>query len=329
MALRGKAQTISESQSGIKQTGAHLAGKRSMTPEFTQVPISDIRPATENARGLKLTLEQLSNPEDINDPAMRDEAEYIVEMSRTMQDHGQLQPGIGYRTNGGAIELIAGERRWWACQLAGFDEMKVMVYPERPDDQAVRQLVENLHRRNLDAAGTLRALLQVLNERESAGSQISSGAELMTAVRMPKTVAYRWWGIINGPREVCDAILAGLITSPDVGKALVDVDEKTRQHMLDTGDFSSLSEKRKAAKAKEQSSHKSDVVPPRRRPGRRAQSFNLGKIKSPRVAEYIIKSVDPHGDYSDVNWNDVNAINALWRSLLTQIESGVKGGQKD
>lgn len=74
----------------------------------------------------------------------------IKELADSIKEQGVLQPLI-VRSKNGSFELIAGERRWRAAQLAGITELPVLV--READDRKVLELalIENLQRENLNA----------------------------------------------------------------------------------------------------------------------------------------------------------------------------------
>jgi ParB family transcriptional regulator, chromosome partitioning protein len=73
----------------------------------------------------------------------------IKELADSIRQQGILQPLI-VRNRAGKYELIAGERRWRAAQLAGLTELPVLV--READDRKVLELalIENLQRENLN-----------------------------------------------------------------------------------------------------------------------------------------------------------------------------------
>ena len=76
-------------------------------------------------------------------------AESLCELADSIREQGIVQPLI-VRAQGSHFELIAGERRWRAAQLAGRTEVPVLV--READDRAVLEmaLIENLQRENLN-----------------------------------------------------------------------------------------------------------------------------------------------------------------------------------
>ena len=75
--------------------------------------------------------------------------EALKELSDSIREQGVIQPLI-VRPRNGQFELIAGERRWRAAQLAGLNEVPVIV--READDRSVLEmaLIENLQRENLN-----------------------------------------------------------------------------------------------------------------------------------------------------------------------------------
>jgi ParB family transcriptional regulator, chromosome partitioning protein len=75
--------------------------------------------------------------------------ESIKELADSIRQQGILQPLI-VRSRDGKYELIAGERRWRAAQIAGLAELPVLV--READDRKVLELalIENLQRENLN-----------------------------------------------------------------------------------------------------------------------------------------------------------------------------------
>jgi ParB family chromosome partitioning protein len=74
----------------------------------------------------------------------------LAELSRSIAEHGVLQPILVRPVPGGAYQIIAGERRWRAAQTAGLSEIPVVIR-EFTDEQAMAAaLIENLQREDLN-----------------------------------------------------------------------------------------------------------------------------------------------------------------------------------
>ena len=74
----------------------------------------------------------------------------LKSLADSIRASGILQP-ILVRRVGDRLEIIAGERRWRAAQLAGLSHVPVLVRQITDQDSAVFSIVENLQREDLNA----------------------------------------------------------------------------------------------------------------------------------------------------------------------------------
>lgn len=114
----------------------------------------------------------------------------LQELADSIREQGIVQPLI-VRDIGSHLELIAGERRWRAAQLAGLTEIPVIV--READDRAVLELalIENLQRENLnpieEALGYSQLVSQFqLTQEEVAQKVGKSRAVVANALRLLK-----------------------------------------------------------------------------------------------------------------------------------------------
>lgn len=139
-----------------------------------RVPLSRIRPCPLQPR------------KDFPEEALR-------ELADSIKEQGIVQPLIA-RERDGFFELIAGERRWRAAQLAGISEAPVIV--RQADDRAVLELalIENLQRENLNAIEEAQGYAQLvglfnLTQEEVAAKVGKSRAVVANALRLLKLAA--------------------------------------------------------------------------------------------------------------------------------------------
>jgi ParB family chromosome partitioning protein len=95
-------------------------------------------------------------------PRTRMDEAALEELAASISSQGIVQPLLVRETAGGGYELIAGERRWRAAQLAGLADVPAVVR-RVPDEAALAVgLIENIQRENLnpieEAAGIQRLL---------------------------------------------------------------------------------------------------------------------------------------------------------------------------
>jgi ParB family chromosome partitioning protein len=92
------------------------------------------------------------------------DADRLEELAESIRQQGVIQP-IVVRTKGdNDYELIAGERRWRAAQIAGIEDIPAIIR-EVPDEIAIAMaLVENIQREDLNPIEEARALRRLVDE---------------------------------------------------------------------------------------------------------------------------------------------------------------------
>ena len=87
----------------------------------------------------------------------------LLELSRSIRQNGLLQPLSVRRTKNG-YELIAGERRWRACRLAGLDSAACIVNSCSDKQSAVLAMTENLQRQDLQIFEEAEGIRRLIEE---------------------------------------------------------------------------------------------------------------------------------------------------------------------
>ena len=82
-------------------------------------------------------------------PRKKFNEEHLKELVESIREHGIIQPLI-VRDVDGKLELIAGERRWRACQRLELTEVPVIVRTASDKDVVEMALIENLQREDLN-----------------------------------------------------------------------------------------------------------------------------------------------------------------------------------
>ena len=105
-------------------------------------------------------------------PRVHFDEEALAELTESIRAQGVVQP-ILLRDNGGSYEIVAGERRWRAAQLAGLDVIPAVV--KHFDDQtaAAVSLIENIQRENLNPLEESGALQRLIDEFGMTHQQIA------------------------------------------------------------------------------------------------------------------------------------------------------------
>jgi ParB family transcriptional regulator, chromosome partitioning protein len=89
----------------------------------------------------------------------------LEELAQSIREHGLLEPILVRRAGTDRFEIIAGERRWRACQKAGLREAWVMVKELGDDDAFEVALVENLQREDLGPVELAEGLERLVRDR--------------------------------------------------------------------------------------------------------------------------------------------------------------------
>ena len=78
------------------------------------------------------------------------DAESIAELAESIKEHGLIQPIVVRKGKNGFYQIIAGERRWRACKMAGLAEVPVIIRDFDDKSSSLVALVENLQREDLN-----------------------------------------------------------------------------------------------------------------------------------------------------------------------------------
>ena len=90
--------------------------------------------------------------------------ESLQELADSISAQGVVQPIVVRPLEGGRYELIAGERRWRASQLAGLSEIPSVIKDLDDRSAAAVSLIENIQRENLNPLEESRALQRLIDE---------------------------------------------------------------------------------------------------------------------------------------------------------------------
>lgn len=90
--------------------------------------------------------------------------EGLQELAASIKQQGVLQPLLIRPLDSERYEIIAGERRWRASQMAGLSEVPVVVKAVDDETAMAMALIENLQREDLNAMDQARAMYRLTTE---------------------------------------------------------------------------------------------------------------------------------------------------------------------
>jgi ParB family transcriptional regulator, chromosome partitioning protein len=97
----------------------------------------------------------------------------LTELAASIKQQGLLQPIVVREISNDRYEIIAGERRWRACQLAGLREIPVVLRQVDDETAIAIALVENLQREDLNPMDQARAMHRLTSEFDLTHQQVA------------------------------------------------------------------------------------------------------------------------------------------------------------
>lgn len=130
----------------------------SSAPEMTESDQQTPAPAVDHRY---LPIDQIRR--GVYQPRTTINEEALQELADSIKAQGVIQP-IVVRPVEQGFELVTGERRWRASQLAGLTEIPSIIREISDDAAAAMALIENIQREDLNAIETARGLHRLINE---------------------------------------------------------------------------------------------------------------------------------------------------------------------
>lgn len=129
-------------------------------------------------------------------PRRRFDEAALTELSQSIAERGVIQPIIVRPTGDGRYQLVAGERRWRAAQMAQVHEIPAIIRDLSDHDVKVLALVENLQREDLNPAEEARAYRHLADDQGFTQADIaqmvaksrSHVANLLRLLQLPESV---------------------------------------------------------------------------------------------------------------------------------------------
>ena len=154
-------------------------------------------------------------------PRTRMDEGALNELAASIKSQGVMQPVLVRPVDGGRYEIIAGERRFRAAQLAGLDEIPVLV--REVDDQAAAAmaLIENMQREDLNPLEEAQGIARLISDFNFTHEQAAS------AVGRSRSAVSNLLRLVNLAQPVQTMLMAGDI---DMGhaRALLSVDSASQ-----------------------------------------------------------------------------------------------------
>jgi ParB family transcriptional regulator, chromosome partitioning protein len=148
----------------------------------------------------------------------------LDELAASIREHGIIQPLIVSERAVGQYELVAGERRWRAAQLAELERVPVIVRETTPQELLELALIENVQRADLNPLEEARAYQSLIKDFGLSDSQV---AERVGKSRVAVVNTRR---LLNLSQRGQEAITKSEISAGH-GRALLKLENPDQQQM--------------------------------------------------------------------------------------------------
>jgi ParB family chromosome partitioning protein len=162
------------------------------------------------------------------------DAESLYELADSIKRNGLIQPIIVTKSDSGYV-IIAGERRWRACKIAGLRNIPVIVKKLHDKEMLEYALVENIQRKDLNVVEEAEGYLRLMGEfgytqeelSTIIGKSRSHVANILRLNTLPNSIKQK---LLNGDLSMGHArALVGHSNAEDIAEMIIDKGLNVRQ----------------------------------------------------------------------------------------------------
>lgn len=134
------------------------------------------------------------------------EPDALNELAQSISESGLIQPILARKVSDG-YEIIAGERRWRAADKAGFKEVPVIVRDASDEQMLELAIVENIHRRDLNAIERAKAYKQYSDVFDLSAEKVAK------RLGENRTTVVNYIRLLDLPNEVRQMVISGQLSA--------------------------------------------------------------------------------------------------------------------
>src|SRR4030065_416343 len=120
----------------------------------------------------------------------------LSELAASIKVEGVMQPSLARMLPDGSHEIIAGERRWRAAQLAGLERVPVLVRKVADNAALAMALIENIQREDLNPLEEAVGIQRLIDEfkmthqaaADAVGRSRSAASNLLRLLKLPQKI---------------------------------------------------------------------------------------------------------------------------------------------
>jgi ParB family transcriptional regulator, chromosome partitioning protein len=209
-------------------------------------------------------------------PRRRFDEEGLQALAGSLGERGVLQPVLVRPKPGGTYELIVGERRWRAAQIAGLAAIPALVRPREDADSLELALIENMAREDLNPIEEAHACAALIEElgltREQVGRRIGRGrVSVSNLVRL-----------LELPEEAIELLMAGSLSEGHGRALLLAEDHGARRRLARTAAHEGWSVRTTEERARESNGGAGEGGSGAARKGRSARDAHPDQVQAAR-----------------------------------------------
>jgi len=201
---------------GLKKTTGLGRGLDALLGDFD----AQARPEAEGVRELPIA-RLYPNPDQ---PRKAFDADRLAELAGSLRQHGMVQPIVARRT-GDRYMIVTGERRYRAAQLAGMENVPVVVREIGTEQVMELALIENIQREDLNPIEEAAAISFLMEQHDLTQEEV---AERLSKSRPAVANALR---LLNLPEPVKKLVRTGALSAGH-GRALAVLEDAALQERL-------------------------------------------------------------------------------------------------
>ncbi len=158
-------------------------------------------------------------------PRTKFDAESLQELATSIKELGLIQPITLRKTGNDSYQIIAGERRFRASQLAGLTSIPAYVRKAKDDGMLEMALVENIQREDLDSIEIALSYQRLIEELEYTQEELSS------RVGKKRSTIANYLRLLKLPAVIQKGLIEKLI-SMGHARALINIEDEAVQVMI-------------------------------------------------------------------------------------------------
>ena len=166
----------------------------------------DAAPSLETGDGVRTVPLREIEP-DPGQPRKTFNQDSLAELAASIGEHGLLQPIAVRPQPMGGYRIVAGERRWRACRMAGLTEVPVVIRDVSDQEAMELALVENLQREDLDPVEEACGIRELMDR---CGLTQEQAAQCLGKSRSALANSLRLLGL---PPEALELLRSGALTA--------------------------------------------------------------------------------------------------------------------